>query len=123
MNLDFVLFNSNPPIDLGFSCDLYIQICDSISFAYTNRWDMAATATAPSAVRYAPEDHSLPKPWKGLVDDRTGYLYFWNPETNVTQYERPTSNGGYAPVTRGTEASGPKAESGSRFSEVLTHQF
>ncbi|WZY83172.1 hypothetical protein YC2023_029556 [Brassica napus] len=46
-------------------------------------------ATAPSAVRYAPEDHSLPKPWKGLVDDRTGYLYFWNPETNVTQYERP----------------------------------
>ncbi|CAN6801229.1 unnamed protein product [Brassica oleracea var. botrytis] len=42
-----------------------------------------------AAVRYAPEDHSLPKPWKGLVDDRTGYLYFWNPETNVTQYERP----------------------------------
>ncbi|KAJ0110692.1 hypothetical protein Patl1_02784 [Pistacia atlantica] len=51
---------------------------------------MAATATA-SSVRYAPEDPSLPKPWKGLVDGRTGYLYFWNPETNVTQYERPTS--------------------------------
>ncbi|KAH0933731.1 hypothetical protein HID58_010848 [Brassica napus] len=50
---------------------------------------LAMAATAPSAVRYAPEDHSLPKPWKGLVDDRTGYLYFWNPETNVTQYERP----------------------------------
>ncbi|KAG5416680.1 hypothetical protein IGI04_004247 [Brassica rapa subsp. trilocularis] len=43
---------------------------------------MAATA---SAVRYAPEDHSLPKPWKGLVDDLTGYLYFWNPETNVAR--------------------------------------
>ncbi|XP_031249862.1 DEAD-box ATP-dependent RNA helicase 46 [Pistacia vera] len=51
---------------------------------------MAATATA-SSVRYAPEDPSLPKPWKGLVDGRTGYLYFWNPETNVTQYERPTN--------------------------------
>lgn len=51
---------------------------------------MAATATATSAsVRYAPEDPTLPKPWKGLVDGRTGYLYFWNPETNVTQYERP----------------------------------
>ncbi|CAG7891035.1 unnamed protein product [Brassica rapa] len=50
---------------------------------------MAATA---SAVRYAPEDHSLPKPWKGLVDDLTGYLYFWNPETNVTQYERPATS-------------------------------
>ncbi|PPD97231.1 hypothetical protein GOBAR_DD05734 [Gossypium barbadense] len=34
---------------------------------------------------------TLPKPWKGLVDGKTGYLYFWNPVTNVTQYERPTS--------------------------------
>lgn len=46
---------------------------------------MAATATP----RYAPEDPTLPKPWKGLVDGNTGYLYFWNPETNVTQYEKP----------------------------------
>ncbi|KAI7741372.1 hypothetical protein M8C21_000832, partial [Ambrosia artemisiifolia] len=28
-------------------------------------------------------------PWRGLVDGRTGNLYFWNPETNVTQYQRP----------------------------------
>ncbi|GAY46792.1 hypothetical protein CUMW_099710, partial [Citrus unshiu] len=56
----------------------------------TSYMAMAATATATSAsVRYAPEDPTLPKPWKGLVDGRTGYLYFWNPETNVTQYERP----------------------------------
>ncbi|CAH8385711.1 unnamed protein product [Eruca vesicaria subsp. sativa] len=99
-------------------------------------------ATAPSAVRYAPEDPTLPKPWKGLVDDRTGYLYFWNPETNVTQYDRPTSsqppnlaqvpvsssvqvassvpNGSYAPAkddekySRGSEG-GPRR---SRFSEI-----
>lgn len=51
---------------------------------------MAATATASAGVRYAPEDPTLPKPWKGLVDGSTGYLYFWNPETNSTQYERPT---------------------------------
>ncbi|CAH9090623.1 unnamed protein product [Cuscuta europaea] len=51
---------------------------------------MAATATANSAgPRYAPEDPTLPKPWRGLVDGKTGYLYFWNPETNVTQYARP----------------------------------
>ena len=60
---------------------------------------MAATATGP---RYAPEDPTLPKPWKGLVDGKTGYLYFWNPETNVTQYERPerpgaSSNASLAP--------------------------
>ncbi|KDP46436.1 hypothetical protein JCGZ_10276 [Jatropha curcas] len=48
---------------------------------------MAATA----GPRYAPEDPTLPKPWRGLVDGKTGYLYFWNPETNVTQYERPTA--------------------------------
>lgn len=52
---------------------------------------MAAIAT--SGPRYAPEDPSLPKPWRGLVDGKTGYLYFWNPETNVTQYERPTCSG------------------------------
>ncbi|XP_024977694.1 DEAD-box ATP-dependent RNA helicase 46-like isoform X1 [Cynara cardunculus var. scolymus] len=55
---------------------------------------MAATATATvttAAPRYAPEDPTLPKPWKGLVDGKTGYLYYWNPETNVTQYERPSS--------------------------------
>ncbi|KAL6882129.1 hypothetical protein ACP4OV_011601 [Aristida adscensionis] len=42
-----------------------------------------------AAPRYAPDDPSLPKPWRGLVDGTTGYLYYWNPETNVTQYERP----------------------------------
>uniref|UniRef100_A0A5B6ZAL0 RNA helicase n=1 Tax=Davidia involucrata TaxID=16924 RepID=A0A5B6ZAL0_DAVIN len=54
---------------------------------------MAATATASSSgPRYAPEDPTLPKPWRGLVDGKTGYLYFWNPETNVTQYERPVAS-------------------------------
>lgn len=48
-----------------------------------------ATATEAPGPRYAPDDPSLPKPWRGLVDGNTGYLYFWNPETNVTQYERP----------------------------------
>jgi ATP-dependent RNA helicase DDX5/DBP2 len=51
---------------------------------------MAATVTAEP--RYAPEDPTLPIPWKGLVDGKTGYLYFWNPVTNVTQYERPKSH-------------------------------
>ncbi|GAB2283788.1 hypothetical protein Dimus_018278 [Dionaea muscipula] len=50
---------------------------------------MAATVTASVGPRYAPEDPTLPKPWRGLVDGQTGYLYYWNPETNVTQYERP----------------------------------
>lgn len=42
--------------------------------------------------RYAPPDPSLPKPWRALIDDNTGYLYFWNPETNVTQYQKPTAH-------------------------------
>ncbi|CAI9763191.1 unnamed protein product [Fraxinus pennsylvanica] len=51
---------------------------------------VTATTTAPSSdIRYGPDDPTLPKPWKGLVDGKTGYLYYWNPETNVTQYERP----------------------------------
>ncbi|KAL6551478.1 hypothetical protein OROGR_007632 [Orobanche gracilis] len=63
---------------------------------------MAATETG---IRYAPEDRSLPKPWKGLVDDKTGYLYYWNPETNTTQYEKPvaplhaSSSSSYKPLS------------------------
>ncbi|KAL1205985.1 DEAD-box ATP-dependent RNA helicase 46 [Cardamine amara subsp. amara] len=100
---------------------------------------MAATATA-SRIRYAPEDPNLPKPWKGLVDSKTGYLYFWNPETNVTQYERPPSSSPPKPspipvsssvqtqqASSGFEkeedkysrgSGGPKTDSGSRFSEA-----
>ncbi|KAL7100674.1 hypothetical protein ACP275_08G010000 [Erythranthe tilingii] len=48
--------------------------------------------TAAAGIQYAPEDSTLPKPWKGLVDEKTGYLYFWNPETNVTQYEKPVAS-------------------------------
>lgn len=65
---------------------------------------MAAT-TASVGPRYAPEDPSLPKPWKALVDGNTGYLYFWNPETNVTQYERPTP----PPESMAKVSSNPKA--------------
>uniref|UniRef100_A0A1J3D5R2 DEAD-box ATP-dependent RNA helicase 40 n=1 Tax=Noccaea caerulescens TaxID=107243 RepID=A0A1J3D5R2_NOCCA len=52
---------------------------------------MATTEAAPASTgpRYAPEDPTLPKPWKGLIDGSTGILYYWNPETNITQYERP----------------------------------
>ncbi|XP_058077461.1 DEAD-box ATP-dependent RNA helicase 46-like [Magnolia sinica] len=54
---------------------------------------MATTESAPtsSGPRYAPEDPSLPKPWKGLIDGSSGNLYYWNPETNVTQYEKPAA--------------------------------
>jgi hypothetical protein len=44
-----------------------------------------------AAPLYAPEDPSLPKPWRGLVDVITNYLYYRNPYTNATQYERPTA--------------------------------
>ncbi|KAL6961847.1 RNA helicase [Sarracenia purpurea var. burkii] len=53
---------------------------------------MASATVSSASPRYAPEDPTLPKPWRGLVDGKTGYLYFWNPETNVTQYERPVAH-------------------------------
>ncbi|KAG0479657.1 hypothetical protein HPP92_010515 [Vanilla planifolia] len=51
--------------------------------------EAAQTSLDPS---FAPEDPSLPKPWKGLIDGSTGVLYYWNPETNVTQYEKPAGS-------------------------------
>ncbi|KAA8527974.1 hypothetical protein F0562_035157 [Nyssa sinensis] len=54
---------------------------------------MTTAEPAPASVgpRYAPDDPTLPKPWKGLIDGSTGLLYYWNPETNITQYEKPTA--------------------------------
>ncbi|CAM6100426.1 unnamed protein product [Calypogeia fissa] len=50
---------------------------------------MVAAAVAAAGPRYAPPDATLPAPWRALVDGSTGYIYYWNPETNVTQYEKP----------------------------------
>lgn len=51
----------------------------------------AESAAAADGPRYAPDDPSLPKPWKGLIDGSSGAFYYWNPETNVTQYEKPAA--------------------------------
>lgn len=40
-------------------------------------------------------DPTLPPPWEALFDTDSGLRYYWNPKTNVTQYERPV--GGPAP--------------------------
>ncbi|KAL3688460.1 hypothetical protein R1sor_014769 [Riccia sorocarpa] len=50
---------------------------------------MVAAAVAAAGPRYAPPDATLPAPWRALVDGSTGYIYYWNPESNVTQYEKP----------------------------------
>lgn len=44
--------------------------------------------------RYAPTDPTLPQPWRALIDGNTGNIYYWNPTTNVTQYDRPLTPGG-----------------------------
>ncbi|KAF0920382.1 hypothetical protein E2562_034839 [Oryza meyeriana var. granulata] len=46
-------------------------------------------STAPLC-DFGQKDPTLPKPWRGLIDGNTGYLYFWNPETKAVQYDRPT---------------------------------
>jgi ATP-dependent RNA helicase DDX5/DBP2 len=48
---------------------------------------MASSASAPASKgpRYAPPDLTLPQSWRALIDDNIGYIYFWNPETKVTQ--------------------------------------
>ncbi len=34
-------------------------------------------------------DPSLPQPWEALYDPASGLRYYWNPQTNVTTYDRP----------------------------------
>uniref|UniRef100_A0A1J3FLQ2 DEAD-box ATP-dependent RNA helicase 46 n=1 Tax=Noccaea caerulescens TaxID=107243 RepID=A0A1J3FLQ2_NOCCA len=59
--------------------------CNFMSLASSSSRPTSAMALAATA----PEDPNLPKPWIGLVDMRTQYGYFWNTETNVTQYNLP----------------------------------
>ena len=70
---------------------------------------MATAESAPASLgpRYAPDDPSLPTPWKGLIDGSTGVLYYWNPETNVTQYEKPASLAPPLPTGQPPAASTP----------------
>ncbi|KAK4265971.1 hypothetical protein QN277_026950 [Acacia crassicarpa] len=71
---------------------------------------MATAEAAPAALgpRYAPDDPTLPKPWKGLIDGSTGLLYYWNPETNITQYEKPTALPSPLPAGPPQSVSAPK---------------
>ncbi|XP_042021050.1 ATP-dependent RNA helicase-like protein DB10 [Salvia splendens] len=71
-------------------------------------------AAAAAGISYAPEDPALPKPWKGLVDDKTGYVYYWNPETNITQYEKPVVPGhtSYTPAHKSLSSSVQKSPQG-----------
>ncbi|KAI0510314.1 hypothetical protein KFK09_010915 [Dendrobium nobile] len=75
---------------------------------------MSASSTADSSssstkgrIRYAPADPTLPKPWRGLVDSISGYLYFWNPETNVTQYEKPLPSSPPPPMPQRQDSPSP----------------
>ncbi|KAK9080088.1 hypothetical protein SSX86_001763 [Deinandra increscens subsp. villosa] len=54
---------------------------------------MAAEGATPDSLgpRYAPPDPTLPEPWKGLIDGSSGVMYYWNSETNITQYEKPSA--------------------------------
>mmetsp|Transcript_15071 Transcript_15071/g.38279 ORF Transcript_15071/g.38279 Transcript_15071/m.38279 type:complete len:188 (-) Transcript_15071:1724-2287(-) len=42
-------------------------------------------------------DPSLPPPWQALYDPGSQLTYYWNPDTNHTQYERPAGGAGGAP--------------------------
>ncbi|KAM1052583.1 hypothetical protein ACFX13_000177 [Malus domestica] len=33
-------------------------------------------------------DPTLPAPWS-VMDESSGLVFYWNPETNVSQYEHP----------------------------------
>lgn len=68
----------------------------------------AEPTAASLGPRYAPDDPELPKPWKGLIDGTTGILYYWNQETNIVQYEKPSSLPPPLPQGLPPSASAPK---------------
>ncbi|CAD6232993.1 unnamed protein product [Miscanthus lutarioriparius] len=82
---------------------------------------MASSASAPASKgpRYAPPDPTLPKPWRGLIDGSTGYLYFWNPETKQRS-EAAVSRPQYVPPSDNrarNDHSEPRSASGVNLSQ------
>lgn len=43
------------------------------------------------------DDPTLPQPWVALLDPNTGYTYYWNPQSNVTTYDRPGEDAALPP--------------------------
>jgi len=37
------------------------------------------------------DDPTLPAPWQALYEPTQNATYYWNPTTNITQYERPSA--------------------------------
>ncbi|KAI4963921.1 hypothetical protein ZWY2020_008673 [Hordeum vulgare] len=69
--------------------------------------EAAADASGP---RFAPDDPTLPAPWKALIDGET--LYYWNPETNLTQYDKPGAAAPPLPAAAPTSVPGAFAQPG-----------
>ncbi|TQD81901.1 hypothetical protein C1H46_032552 [Malus baccata] len=38
---------------------------------------------------FASVDPTLSAPWRSVMDESGGLVFYWNPETNVSQYEHP----------------------------------
>ena len=88
---------SNPCSERNTDC-LWYEAGEAVVFL------IVIMVTASSAPRYAPHDPTLPPPWRALIDGTSQLTYYWNPDTNVTQYEKPgavstpvmpAQNGGY----------------------------
>ncbi|VAH73205.1 unnamed protein product [Triticum turgidum subsp. durum] len=70
----------------------------------------AEAAADSSGPRFAPDDPTLPAPWKALIDGET--LYYWNPETNLTQYDKPGAAAPPVPAAAPAPAPGAFAQPG-----------
>ncbi|KAL0717817.1 hypothetical protein Bca4012_067139 [Brassica carinata] len=67
---------------------------------------------------------SLPQPWERLVD-ANGYVYYWNPETNAAQYDRPTCPPprNFAQVQDEWRVNHPKLAELCEYAQELMSQF
>jgi WW domain len=60
--------------------------------------------TKPAMGPQRVEDATVPPPWQALFDPASNLKYYWNPNTNVTQYEHPA--GGAPPPSLQPPSSG-----------------
>ncbi|KAI8814863.1 hypothetical protein BJ742DRAFT_192691 [Cladochytrium replicatum] len=72
-----------------YSTPLPIHYQNSTSNYQNNSTHSPPPHIAPSHSPYGTSDPDLPPHWKGL-QDRNGALYYWNQETDVTQWEHPS---------------------------------
>lgn len=77
---------------LCFACDSAWLCSVDCRLSYPEHLEpLTCLLLAGSQAPVRRDDPTLPPPWQALYEPTQNATYYWNPNTNITQYERPAA--------------------------------